>query len=147
MESAHSDDEGYSRVITNNPNFPINKYAEIGLSLGADYAVANDTEVVIPFGASATSDVGTPQQSIDSSLRAAKKQHASAACGYLSSMSDIPVVAHCLFMDKNGQKVQLYFIANKISKIVFQVRTTGSNVLQKDVLDTMAKSMVVKESL
>ena len=146
MESAHSESEGYSRVITNNPNFPINKYAEIGLSMGADYTVANDTEVVIPFGASATSDVGTPQQSIDSSLWMAKKQDASAACGYLSSMS-IPVVARCLFMDKNDQKAQLYFIANKMSKIVFQVRTTKSNTLQKDILDTMAKSMVVKDSL
>ena len=146
MESAHSESEGYSRVITNNPNFPINKYAEIGLSMGADYTVANDTEVVIPFGASATSDVGTPQQSIDSSLWMAKKQDASAACGYLSSMS-IPVVARCLFMDKNDQKAQLYFIANKMSKIVFQVRTTKSNTLQKGILDTMAKSMVVKDSL
>ena len=147
MESAHSESEGYSRVITNNPNFPINKYAEIGLSMGADYTVANDTEVVIPFGASATSDVGTSQQSIDSSLRVAKEQYASAVCGYLSSVSDIPVVAHCLFMDKNDQKAQLYFIANKMSKIVFQVRTTKSNTLQKGILDTMAKSMVVKDSL
>ena len=147
MESAHSESEGYSRVITNNPNFPINKYAEIGLSMGADYTVANDTEVVIPFGASATSDVGTSQQSIDSSLRVAKEQYASAVCGYLSSVSDIPVVAHCLFMDKNDQKVQLYFIANKMSKVVFQVRTTKSNVLQKDILDTMAKSIIVKDSL
>lgn len=147
LESSHSENEGYSRIITSNPNFPINKYAEIGLSMGADYVLTNDTEIVMPFSVAATSDVGTPQQSIDSSFRGTKRQYVSAECGYLSAISDTPIVAHCSSVDKNDQKVQLYFIANKVNKVIFYARTAENNALQKDILDNIAKNIVVKDSL
>lgn len=147
LESSHSETEGYSRIITNNPDFPINKYAEIGLSMGADYVLTSDTEIVMPFSVAATSDAGTPQQSIDSSLREAKGQYVSAECRHLSGINDIPIVAYCLFVDKNNQKVHLYFIANKMSKVILYARTKENNTLQEDILDNIAKNIVVKDSL
>jgi hypothetical protein len=74
---------GYrSRVITNNPNFEIDKYADIR---GGTYHMTaqdgtltsiplQDSEVVISFDGAATSNVGTPEQSLNATLQSMKRE-------------------------------------------------------------------------
>lgn len=148
LESDREKTGYHSRVITNNPEFPINKYADIAFFISGKYplTLSNDTEVVASFRAAATSDAGTPWQSIDSVLRSIQEQFPPAECHYLSASGEIPTRASCLYVVNDHQKVQTYSIANKLHSISFTFRTTGNSLVQKDILDKIAENMVVKEA-
>lgn len=150
MESSHKKDEGYSEVITNNPHFDIEKYADIGLFVGGSYPLilVNDTEIVVSLRGWSTRDSGTPQDSINAIVNAPRKYapDPSEVCKQTSFSGIVPTTAFCSFIDKNHQKVQTYFIAYNITTFAFTSQTTENNVTdQRDILEKIAKSFTVKD--
>jgi len=138
---------GYrSHVITNNPDFDMVKFADIGVGTGGSYPLnlVNNTELVISFNGVATSDAGTPQQSIESKFRGTRERYAQAICEYSSDLKNMPIVANCIFVDANNHKVQTYFIADQKNTILFSIRITEDNLVQKEIFDKMAKSMILQ---
>ena len=141
---------GYrSRIITNNPDFDINKYADIGVGTGGNYPLEfeDKNEVVISFNGAATSDAGTPQQSVESGLRGIRESHLQTICEYSSDLTDSPIIANCIFVDSNYQKVQTYFVVNEKNKIFFSIRTTEDNLSKKEIFYEIAKNMILSEAL
>ncbi|MEF3692370.1 MAG: hypothetical protein V3574_04940 [Candidatus Moraniibacteriota bacterium] len=139
----------HSRMITNNPNFDIDKYADIGVGTGGNYPLEfeNKNEVVISFSGAATSDAGTPQQSIESGLRGIRENHLQAICEYSSDLTDLPIIiANCIFADSNYQKVQTYFVVNEKNKIFFSIRTTEDNLAKKEIFYEIAKNMILSKA-
>jgi hypothetical protein len=149
---------GYrSRVITNNPNFEIDKYADIR---GGTYHMTaqdgtltsiplQDSEVVISFDGAATSNVGTPEQSLNATLQSMKREPYPVDCQRLSDPHVVPARAYCSFIDtaiKSPQKVQMYFTVNALNNIVLSALTTETTTVPKSILDKIAASMVVKET-
>lgn len=151
----------YSQVITNNPNFDINKYADISLGTGGSYHVTSqdgtttsiplqDDEVIISFGGTATANSGTPEQSIDSVFQSKQGNPYPVHCQRLSNPNIVPIRAHCSFIDNatvtTPQKIQTYYIVNELNNISVSARTTDTTTVPKDILDKIAENMVVKET-
>lgn len=145
LESDREKTGYYSYVITNNPNFDINKYADIAIFTGGDYpslVLANDTEAVISFDGSATSDAGTPQDSMGSIFELAKKNNPSVDCG-VSNNKIIPFTAHCT-ATYNSQLQQSYYVINREISITSTTRTTKDTLAKKEILDKIADSIILK---
>lgn len=137
----------HSRIITNNAEFPINKYADIGLGISGNYPLdlSNDTEVIGSFRASATSDEGVPGQSSDSTLRSIQDQFPSAECYSLSTPEEFPVRSFCSYIVNDKQKIYAYSIMNKSLRIFFVFRTTENSLAKKDILDKIAENIKIYE--
>jgi hypothetical protein len=78
-----------------------------------------------------------------------KKNHPSVDCSQLSRPNIVPVRSYCSFIDtaiKFPQKVQMYYIANKLHTISFSALATETTTVPKSILDKIAASMVVKET-
>jgi hypothetical protein len=145
---------GYgSRVITNNQYFDINKYADIGIFTGGNYLYFSEkeggeptpiqlsnTEVVITNRGSATTDAGTPQDSLDSKLKWAKEN--SVNCKVINNKT-IPYTAYCT-ATYNSELQQSYYIINKKISLVFTARTSKDTLVKKEILDKIAGSIVLK---
>lgn len=144
MESSHSEREGYSRVITNNPSFDMVKYADIGVGTGGNYPITlvNNAEVVISFNGSATSDAGTPQDRIDSIFKLTKQSDPSAKCSIYNNKT-IPFTVYCS-STHDSQLQQSYYVINKEVSIVFTARTTKDTLVKKEILDKIAGSIILK---
>ena len=149
MESSHKKDEGYSKVITNNPHFDIEKYADIGIGAGMSYplTLANYTEVVITMsGVAGTAEEGSAVGSINWQLeRVRTLMNPNAVCS--QNNTDIPYpTAQCSFIDKNNQSVHVYFVAEKSVTYAFTARTTQGNTANvKKILEDISKSYIVSE--
>lgn len=144
LESNHSGNEGYSRVISSNPDFDMVKYADIGIFSGYSYPLilTNDTEVVISFNGSATSDAGTPQDRIDSIFKLTKQSNPSAKCSIYNNKT-IPFTVYCS-SEHDYQLQQSYYVINKEISITFSARTTKDTLVKKETLDKIAKSIILK---
>lgn len=140
---------GYrSQVITNNPDFNIDKYADISLGSAGDYPLilANSTEVIMSFNGSATSDAGSSKQSIESKIRIYKRSHDNAQCVSFAESKRQQVAGRCLFVDENRQEIRTYFIANTLNTIFFSIRMIEDNSIQRSVADSIARSIDIRMS-
>ena len=148
MESAHSESEGYSKVITNNPHFDIERYADIGIGAGIGYplVLTNNTEIVITMGGVAvTYEVGTPLESIDWQIERVKKYiNPKAVCRRNDVNIPYPT-ASCSFAVDN-QEIRVYFVAEKSVTYAFTARTTQKNTANvEEILENVARSYIVPE--
>lgn len=161
MESDLKETGYHSQVITNNPDFDINKYADISFGTGGAYHMTSqdgittsiplqDDEVVISFSGTSTENSGTPEQSINSVFQSKQENPYPVDCQRLSNPNIVPIRAYCLFIDNTAatppQKIQTYYIVNKLHTIFFSARTTETTTVPKDILDKIAESMAVKET-
>jgi len=150
MESSHKKDEGYSKVITNNPHFDIEKYADIGIGAGIGYdflTLTNNTEIVITMsGVAGTAEEGSAVDSINWQLeRVRTLMNPNAVCSQNNTDTPYPT-AQCSFMDKNNQSVHVFFVAEKSVTYAFTARTTqGNTVNVGKILENIARSYIVPE--
>lgn len=142
---------GRSYVITNNPDFDIDKYSDIGTGAGIGYplTLTDDTEIVITFsGVAITSESGSPRDSIDWEIKKTEEDiNPDADCSYVDRIENIPPAAYCSFIDENGQKVQVYYVAYDKITYAFTSRTTSNDTaMSNDLLEKIAKSFVIKNA-
>ena len=157
MES-NREKTGYrSYVITNNPDFDIDRYADIGVFTGGRYLFTSESEgvesmplplknseVVISFNARAISDSGTPQKSIEYGFRSTQEMYKQALCEYISYPNEIPITAHCTFVDEDFQRIQTYFIADERNTVFFSARTRENSLIKENVLKKIAKNLKIE---
>jgi type II secretory pathway pseudopilin PulG len=131
-------------VIANNPDFDTVKYADIGVGTGGNYPItlANNTEVVISFNGSATSDAGTPQDRIDSIFKLTKQNDPLVRCSIYNNKT-IPFAVYCSSAH-DSQLQQSYYVINKEVSITFTARTTKDTLVKKEILDKIADSIILK---
>ncbi len=137
-----------AQIITNNPDFDIEKHPDIGIFSGIGSNVPldifNNTEIVITDRGTATSDAGTPQDEIDSIFYMAKDNNPSAECKILNDKK-LPFIAYCSATYENSQMQQSYYIINKKISLTLTARMTQENIIRKEILDTMAESIILKK--
>ena len=149
MESDLEKTGYHSEVITNNPHFDIDKYADIGIDAGMDYplTLTNNTEIVITMsGVAVTFEVGTPVESINWQLeRVRTLMNPNAVCS--QNNTDIPYpTAQCSFVDKNNQSVHVFFVAEKSFTYAFTAWTTQRNTANMEkILEDISRSYIVPE--
>lgn len=157
LESNPRETGYHSMVITNNANFPIGKFPDIAVFIGSNdspFTVKDRSELALSFTNlwpttqsydSKNLTRNPVQQSLDSKARQIKDYVGfSVTCFYLSEHKAVSAVMYCSFVDKNHQKVQTYYIANNKVTIAFTARTTEDTTVRKDILDEIAKSVVLK---
>jgi len=146
LESNREKTGYYSTVITNNPGFDITEHADIGIfsDIGSrsPLALSNVTEVVITDRGKATSDSGTPQDSIDAIFEMAKDNNPSVDCKVTNNKT-IPFTAYCVAAYDSQLQQSYYVINNKIS-LTLTARTTKDTLVKKEVLDKIAGSIILK---
>jgi hypothetical protein len=135
-----------SEFITNNPNFDINKYAGIGvfsdIGPNSPLMLSNATEAVITDWGRATSDAGTPQDSLDAILKLARNNNPSVDCNVINNRT-IPFTAFCTATYDSQLQQSYYVINNKIS-LTLTARTTKDTLVKKEILDKIAESIILK---
>lgn len=154
MESDQQKTGYYSQVITNNPNFDIEKYADIGVFTRDSYSLnfKNDSEIIISTDGSGdiTSNTGTPFDYMKSEIKRRKELYPSTECKYTSKVGDIPLTVYCSFMDyANNQLMQTYYISYKNHTFGYTARTNkeNNNTNMKDLLEEITRNVVWKKSL
>jgi len=138
-----------ANAISNNPNFPLLKYSDIGMATASDYSplvLTNDTEVVVTDHGWPTSNSGTPLDSINWQIERVKKDvNPNGKCDAIGNVKNGPLTAYCSFVTENHQKVQTYYIAYNTMTFAFTARTTEKNTsVNKDLLEKIAKNFIVK---
>lgn len=158
MESSREKTGYRSYVITNNPNFDIDRYADIGVFTGGRYLFTSesegiesrslplkDTEAVISFTIRSTKNSGTPQDSLDYILRSAKEDETPVQCELLNNKM-IPYEAYCSVVYEDNQLQQSYHIINELHSLVFSARTVEDTFVDKKVFDAIAENIILRES-
>ena len=152
MESDLEKTGYHSEVITNNPHFDIDKYADIGIFTGGVYPLilTNDRQVIITTTSASTEDAGSPQDSINAIVNTPREYapDPSEVCKQISSSGNVPVTAFCSFTDRDhNQKVQTYSIAYNTTTFSFSARTTENNdaTVMESILEKIAKSFTIKD--
>ena len=141
LESSHLEREGYSKVITNNPVFDINKHADIGIfsDIGPNspLIISNNTEIVISEKGKSTSDAGSPLDSLNSTLSLAKENNPSVYCTVVEDRI-LPLRAYCttIFND-SGMRQQSYYSINEEIALTFTAWTTQKN--SKNLIEVLEK--------
>lgn len=125
---------GYrSVVITNNPDFDIDKYADISLGVEGDYPLAleSSSEIVITTNnlGWVTSDAGNPREFLESVIHRVTDAFPSADCSYVSNPTDVPLIAKCLYVVSNSQKVVTYYISKPEQTFSYTARMANENTL------------------
>jgi cytoskeletal protein RodZ len=148
MESDLKKTGYHSRIVTNNPDFDIVKYADIGLGTGSNYplTLTNNAEVIITYSVSATSDAGTPQDRINSIFKLAKQYDPSAKCS-VSNNKTIPFIVYCTATYNDSQLQQTYHIINEGISLAITIRTTNNTLIKKEILDKIIGSIVLKQHI
>lgn len=136
-----------SEVITNNPNFDIDK--NIGIGIFSDIGprsileLNNNTEMVISFRGSSTTDAGTPQDRLDSIFELAKENNPLVKCEVLNNKT-IPFTVYCSVEYENSQLQQSYYTINEEISLTSTAMTTQETFIEKRILDKIAQNIVLK---
>lgn len=164
MESDLTKTGYHSQVITNDPNFPIDKYSDIGVFTGGSYQVfsengkyesipLNNSEIVITTNGlgDVTSNSGTPREFMEGEIARLKKDlYPEMECHYTSSFTSVPLTAFCSFLDSNGQVVGTYYSSYANRTFAYTARLSQENNLKDTIehtLEQIAKSLVQKRDL
>jgi len=142
----------HSMIITNNPEFPIDKYADIGIFTGGDYPmiVKNDSEIIISTNnlGWVTANAGSPYEFMESEINRVKKNYLnpSAECNYVSNLKDVPLIVKCSYIDSNNQKVITYYSSQTKRTFAYSARMAQENNLDiASILEQIARSFVQKK--
>ncbi len=151
MESDLKETGYHSQVITNNPDFDINKYADISLATSGSSSLifTNATEIIVTMNGLGwpTTNSGTPHDFMKGLLERIRAVHPLADCYYVSELSSVPLTAFCSYGDVNNQDVQNYYTSYADRTFAFTARKLGENRLDmKLILEQIAKSRVRKEN-
>ena len=152
MESKHGESEGYSEIITNNPNFDINKYPDIGMFTGYDYPMIlkENSEVIVTFGGFPTSNSGTPKDSSDYIKKSVLDKNSSAQCKEIQITNNndrnVTLFITCSFMDIYGYSIKKYSSINNEISITITIGMTKDTIVKQEILDTIAKNIILKNN-
>jgi hypothetical protein len=150
LESNREKTGYYSQVITNNSNFDIDRYADIGLfsDIGPNsiIEIKSSSEIVISFRGSPTTNAGTPQDRLDSIFELAKKNNSSVECEVINNKT-VPFTAYCSVEYDNLQLQRSYYTINEEISLTSTARTNQESVVKKEIFDKIAKSIVLKTGL
>ena len=140
----------YSVVITNNPDFDIDKYPDISIGIGGGYpkVLKNDSEVVISTNNLGwiTSETGTPRQFMDLKFDQSKKYNKSNVdCKYISNPDSVPLLALCSYVDTNDQNIMIYYVSKKQRTYTYTAVFSTKNNSDKIeyILEQIAREMIV----
>ena len=154
LESKHGESEGYSEIITNNPNFEIDKYADIGLFTEGKYLFTSvsegaesesiplqNDEVVISFRGTPTSNSGTPQDSMNSKMT--KRSVNDYDCGQ-DNTKTLPLRGHCFFTTDYNEKIYTHYVITEKISLAITARTTANTMIANDVTEKIAGSIEIQ---
>jgi hypothetical protein len=142
---------GTANVISNNPQFPLAEYSDIGMFTSYDYPLLlkNDSEIVITTNnlGFITSNFGTPREFMDGEIARIKKDlYPEIKCIYTSKTINIPLTAFCTFENSSGQKISTYYVAMTQRVFAFTARATSTNNIDtKSILEKIAQSLQWKK--
>jgi hypothetical protein len=162
LEPDPRETEYRSQVITNNPNFQIDRYPDISVFTGGAFQFSSDdkkhqslplnpSEVVITTSGlgGVTSNSGTPREFMDGEITRLKRDlYPEMKCHYTSSLNSIPLTAFCSFLDSNGQIVDTYYVSHPKRTFAYTARITQENSIKENmeyILEHIAESMVPKK--
>ena len=142
----------HSQAITNNPNFDINKYPDIGMFTGYDYPMIlkENSEVIITFGGFPTSNSGTPKDSSDYIKKSVLDKNSSAQCKEIQITNNndrnVTLFITCSFMDIYGYSIKKYSAINNEISITITIGMTKDTIVKQEILDTIAKNIILKNN-
>ena len=117
-------------IITNNPNHPV-QYPEIEAN-----NFNNDTEVVIGYELLFASAGNIITIGVEDMTPVE-------GCEFLSDANSVPIIKSCVKKYENNQVERVYRMVYKDITVSLDVRTTGSTLVSKDILEKIAKSIVL----
>jgi hypothetical protein len=154
LESEHEENEGYSEVITNNLDFDIDRYADIGLFTGGEYLFTSvsegvesepiplqNNEVVITFRGAPTSNSGTPQDSMDS--RMANRSANNYDCAQ-NDAKQLPLRGHCFLITDYNEKIHTYYVITEEISLAITARTTADTMIDEDIIEEIVDSIKIQ---
>lgn len=151
MESNLKETGYHSTVITNNPDFPISEYSDIGIGTGGNYPIVlrNAFEIVISTNGLGwvTLDAGSPREFLELEMDRVKKYvNSSAECSYISNLKEIPLISRCSYTDAiSSHRVITYYSADTKRTFAYSARMTKeNNVNLEPILELIIKSFVRK---
>lgn len=138
----------HSKVITNNPNFEIDKYAEIGIFSDIGPAppitIVNNSELVITDRGSPTSNAGTPLDALDSIFELAKRNYPAVSCAPPGNPKILPIVARCSAHYPEDQTQLSYYVIDKDLSLTLTLRKKGDSDVLQSIVEKMARSIQIK---
>lgn len=132
-------------VISNNKDFPLEDYKNDSFNMtGIQNSTLDNTEVVITVWGSATSDAGTPLDSLDSRIDSAENFDPTAKCIRPSNTVTLPIVASCSTKQGNHQVEHKYYVIDEINSLIITARTTDETLVSKDIIERIARNIKIK---
>lgn len=151
MESDLKETGYHSTVITNNPDFPISEYPDIGIGTGGNYPIVlrNAFEIVISTNGLGwvTLDAGSPREFLELEMDRVKKYvNSSAECSYIPNLKDTPLISRCSYIDAiSSQRVITYYSADIKRTFAYSARMTKeNNVNLEPIFELIIKNFVRK---
>ncbi len=136
-------------VISNDSHFNLKKYYEISIfsDIGPSPSIIlkNKSDVIISDTVTATTNAGTPKDSIDAHVALAKSNYSKTTCKVPYDWHKVPLIASCtaIFDDENQRKT-VYYIANEEHTIILSFNTTRKTTIDEEIFDKIAESVVFK---
>lgn len=152
------DDQGSggSYVISNNPNFPLKEYSDLGIFPNRSYKLVlkNNTEVVIDFSlydyGPNTSSSGNPLDPVSDSnkfLYLVPRINSTAECEPLlvqEGNSTNMTSAYCSIDQENHQRDIVYYRTGKVFSLMLTMKSTDQLSIDPAILKDIAESFVLK---
>lgn len=139
----------YSVVITNNPDFDIDKYADIGMGVSWDYplVLSDNSEIVITTNnlGWVTNEVGTPREFMDWQIDSVEKKNPNATCHYTSDQNSVLLTALCRYKDVKDQVVTTYYVSQSQRTYAYTAVVTQGAIINKSIesiLEQIAKNVI-----
>ena len=131
-------------VISNNLGFPLEDYKNdpIGMAGIDERTTLQNSEVVITFGGTATTNSGTPLDSLDF-LIATSQNNSTRKCIRPSDTKTIPLIASCVSQEGN-QKLQVYYIISETTSLYVRMHTSLDTLASKDIFEKIAYNIETK---
>jgi len=143
-----------SKVITNNQDFNIDKYADIGLFTEGKYLFTSvsegvesepiplqNDEVIISFRGTPTSNSGTPQDSMDSKIG---KQSANGYECAQDSIKQLPLRGNCFFTTDYDEQIHTYYVITEEISLAITARTTADTMIDEDIIEKIVDSIKIQ---
>lgn len=130
-------------VISNNPSFPLENYKNDPISLtGIQNFTLTNSEVVINFGGTATTDSGTPIDSLNF-FTDSVGGNSEKICSKPTNTKTLPLIASCIHKE-DDQVIQTYYIINEEISLFLNVHMSHETILPKNILEKIVKNVKLK---
>lgn len=131
-------------VISNNKNFSLEEYKNDAFNMtGLQHSVLKNTEVAITIWGTATSNSGTPLDSLSYLVDGAKEFDPTAKCTQPLNIKILPIIASCLVKQENHQAEHKYYVIDKINSLIITARTTDDTIVPENVLGEIARNIKI----